>query len=499
MILIKKQHYINFLRCNKAFLHSLFNKQDSLYQENVKNVDEFDSAKNLAYQYFDNTFDASGNNISISIDDRVNLTEQFIHNEKIKTISNCVFLYRNLFCNIDIIRKNNDKTFSIYKIKSCTDIKKNIDHYYDEISFQTYILEKNNLKIKDAHIIHINKNYVRNGEIEIKKLFLCTELCKKNINENMKKIEENIFKMIEVLQKKDKYYYCDNKNDCYGNCVFFNVCYNNLPQQNITEINGINKQLVNKFIKKNIITFSDLKENGISFKDYRKQIQVDTCLSKKKFFVNKTKLKNFLKTITYPAYYLDFETINEAIPPFNGAKPYEQFPFQYSLHIEEKKFGKITHKNFLGNKIDCSYELAKKLIKDIPENACIISYNAIIEKNIIKKLSQKFPDLKKKLLSLTNNFVDLLYPFKKGIYYDIKQGKSNSIKEVSAALCPQTKHNYQKLVFVHNGLEASNMFKDMLNSSKDEKYKKRSDMLKYCSLDTLNMIKIIKILHKKSI
>lgn len=500
MQIIKKHHYTNFLKCHKAFLYSFFNYKNIQIsqEENKKNNDEFELIKKFAYKYFENTFDASGNNINISINDRISLTEQLVKNSEINSISNCSFLYNDLFCTIDILKKDKN-SYSIYKIKPFSNIEKHIEDLIDDTSFQLYILQKNNLKIKNCYVLYLNKNYIRKGDIDIKKLFLLIKLNKKKLNSKLLNVEKNISKIKNIIynynnQEDTIYNGCD---ECCGNCSFFDFCHKNLPPNNVTEINGISKKYADKLIKNKIVTFFDLKKNNIIFKNFRKQIQIDTFLNKKDFYVDKIKLKKFLKTIKYPLYYLDFETINEAIPPFDNAKPYEQFPFQYSLHIETKKNSKLIHKNFLGNKMNCSYELAKQLINDIPKNSCIIAYNAIIEKNIIKKLSLRFPDLRNKLNNLTKNIIDLLQPFKKGFYYNARQGKSNSIKEVVGALCSKSKYKYQELSFIHNGFEASNMFKKIVNSLDDEEIiKKRQDMINYCSLDTINMSKILKILYK---
>ncbi len=65
--------------------------------------------------------------------------------------------------------------------------------------------------------------------------------------------------------------------------------------------------------------------------------------------VYKNAIREFLSTLSYPIYHLDFETFQIAIPLWRGTKPYEQIPFQYSLHIDKGDGSTPTHKEFLPN------------------------------------------------------------------------------------------------------------------------------------------------------
>ena len=48
--------------------------------------------------------------------------------------------------------------------------------------------------------------------------------------------------------------------------------------------------------------------------------------------VDKAAIGEFLDTLSYPLYHLDFETFQQAVPEFIGLRPYEQIPFQFSIH-----------------------------------------------------------------------------------------------------------------------------------------------------------------------
>ncbi|ECR3517458.1 DUF2779 domain-containing protein, partial [Campylobacter coli] len=224
------------------------------------------------------------------------------------------------------------------------------------------------------------------------------------------------------------------------------------------------------------------------------QIQIQASLNKE-IYINKEKIKEFLNTLTYPIYHLDFETFMQAVPEFKGVKPYMQIPFQYSLHIDYKD--KLEHKEFLSEcGVDPRYELAKNLINDIPKDACVLAYNASFERGVIKNLALVFPEFSEHLLNIEKNIKDLMIPFQNKDYYHYKMQGSYSIKKVLPALIPDMEQAYKDLNLIHNGSEAMQSFEAMQNMSKDDKKAYRQALLEYCKLDTLAMVKILKYLEE---
>ena len=203
--------------------------------------------------------------------------------------------------------------------------------------------------------------------------------------------------------------------------------------------------------------------------------------------------KELLNSLKYPLYFIDFETFQLAIPEYEGTKPYQQLPFQYSLHIIEKEGTSIQHKEFLAEIDDKDFlrHFAESMIKDIPQNGSVIVYNMSFEHSRINELGEIFPDLKQELMRINNNMVDFLPPFKKRQYYMKEMEGSASIKKVLPALYPDDPElNYHNLPVVHNGEEASATFLSLQGKSKQEQEKLRKGLLVYCELDTYAMVKI---------
>ena len=211
-------------------------------------------------------------------------------------------------------------------------------------------------------------------------------------------------------------------------------------------------------------------------------------------YINKIGIRNFLdQNITYPLYFLDFETMQDVIPQYEGTKPYQQIPFQYSLHWIETPGGELKHTAFLAESgIDPRRDLAEKLCKDIPLNVCTTAFNKGFECARIKELAEMYPDLSYHLMNIHDNVVDFLDPFRAGYYYLPSMEGSFSIKKVLPALFPDDPElNYTNLTgSVHNGTQAMTIFPKIKDMEPDEQIKARQALLEYCHLDTLAMVRI---------
>lgn len=185
------------------------------------------------------------------------------------------------------------------------------------------------------------------------------------------------------------------------------------------------------------------------------------------------------------------------IPEWKGIKPYIQIPFQYSLHIQHRD-GTLEHKEFLAKEgVDPRYELARRLVNDIPKYVTVLTYNMQFEKNVIENLANSFPDLSFKLMAIHDNIKDLMPIFKNKDYYVPSMQGSYSIKKVLPALVPEMEAAYKNLDLVHHGGEAMQIFAKLANMNSEVKSKARKALLEYCKLDTLAMVKIMDVLYSQ--
>ena len=484
---LSKSSYCKGIQCKKM----LWLEDNCPFEKSeIDNTSVFDNgtevgilAKDLFGKHIDIEFD---NNLQNMIDKTIDL----IKNNKNIVITEASFNYNNNFCSVDILIKK-DKEYEIYEVKSSTTVK---DIYLDDISYQYYVLTKLGYNVSKASIVYINSFYERRGDLDLKKLFKISNVTK-YVRDNLNNVENNIKEINNYRKRKEV-------NDDIGiwcikpyDCPYFNYCTKKLPNNNIFKLRRMQNVLKFKYYEKGIYTYNDLLKEKI---DDKVKEQIEFELYNKEDKIEKENIKEFMKSLTYPLYFLDFETYQLSIPQFDMVKPYEQIPFQYSLHYIEKNGGELKHKEFLANiGADPRRKLAESLVNDIPNGASVLVYNMGFEKGRIKRLASLYPDLSNHLMCIHDNIIDLMKPFYNRDYYSKEMYGSYSIKYVLPALFPNDPSlNYHNLDSIHNGDEAMNAFKNLEKMSKEEQDKIRRCLLKYCELDTYAMVKIYEKLKK---
>ena len=476
---LSKSKYCEGITCLKKLWLELYKKEEATninesVLENGTEVGEL--ARNLFGKHINIEYDSN-------LDNMVKQTKKVLEENDNVVVTEASFNYNNNFCSVDILVKRDDG-YIIYEVKSSTEVK---DIYIEDISYQYYVLSELGYSVFATCIVTINPSYVREGELDLNKLFIINDATYFVFN-NYDRVISNIDYINKNITDKEPNIqlgkYCKKPYDC----PYFNYCTKDLEKPNIFDIKDMKFDTKLKLYKEQLISFKELLSTKINPK-YKEQVEFE--LYDKEPKINKEYIKDFLDTISYPIYFLDFETYQEAIPSYDGIKPYMQIPFQYSLHILYED-GTLEHKEFLSESgIDPRRKLAEQLVKDIPLNSCTMAYNMSFEKTRIKELANLFPDLKEHLLNINDNMVDLMIPFYKRNYYTKEMQGSYSIKYVLPALFPNDPElDYHNLPVVHKGDEASAAFINLKNLSKEEQEKVRNGLLVYCGLDTYAMVKI---------
>lgn len=398
------------------------------------------------------------------------------------------FEFDGLYCAVDILCKE-ENGWAILEVKSSTKSDKEI--YIADIAYQKYVLQNCGVNVTGTYLICIDSNYVLDGDLDINRLFKVTDVWdwvsqeEKNIIANLK-IAERILKS-ETEPEIDISEHCKKPYDC----GYWKYCSRHIPSPSVFDLYRLQTSKKFDYYRKGIITYNDLFLSGVVTNEKHLR-QIEFALTDKGTYVDKDGIRDFLDTLSYPIYFLDFETEQPVIPKYNGTKPYQQIPFQYSLHYIESEDGELKHKEFLAESgSDPRRALAESLCKDIPMNVCVTAYNKAFECGRIKELADAFPDLAEHLLNIRENIKDLLDPFQKGYYYNKAMGGSFSIKSVLPAIFPDDPAlDYHNLEGVHNGSEAMSIFPKIKDMPPEEQEKARKNLLEYCKLDTFAMVKV---------
>ena len=387
--------------------------------------------------------------VSVDTDDFASLVKEtrLLIQDGHAVIADGVFSCQDLSCKVDLVKNLGNDQVEIYCIKRSTGVKQS---YLEEIAFQRYVLTLAGYEVKKSAIIHLRRSYVRHGELDLQELFYIADVTERTALKHLK-VRDRIAMLNEYMQQEAEPEKATGQH-CHNpyTCEYWSCC---------------------------------------SAGDIRPPMEIKEKLDLKS-------IGSFLDQLSYPLYFLDFETIFPAIPMFDDSRPYMQIPFQFSLHWLDSERGVPQHREYLApaDGSDPRNELAKQLCAAIPENVCTLAYFDKFERGRIRELAELFPQYADHLMNIHDHMIDLYKPFGYRWYWTKEMKGSASLKSVLPALFPDDSSlDYSKLEEVQNGGDASSLFLRMIKDSNltaEEIDTMRTHLLAYCKLDTWAMVKI---------
>ena len=425
-------------------------------------------------------------------DEKIAKTKEWIASGE-STIYEATFKFDDIVVMVDILTKGKNG-WEFYEVKSAKNVystpPKIKDIYVNDIAIQYYVLKGSGLDISSSFLVHINGQYVRQGPLEKEKLFSIVDLTEDTIDAQ-KGIVDELKTIRETLGGDEPEIkigvYCNEPHEC----EFKAHCWKDIPKDNtVFNINGLKSSKKFELYESGVTMFEDVRDN-FSLSD-NQRLQVETELNGKEI-VNLEQINNFLNNLWYPLCFLDFETLAQTVPEWDGISPYKDIPFQYSIHFIEQEGDRPLPLDFLAEEnSDPRKKLIDSLIKHIPKEACILAWTDY-EGRQIRNLAQQFPDYSSHLLNFDKNIIDLSIPFKEKYFYKKEMKGSYSIKKVLPALVAGDSA-YSKMK-INEGLDARNNF-IKLSSIKDltQKEEIKKDLKIYCRQDTQSMINVLECL-----
>jgi CRISPR/Cas system-associated exonuclease Cas4 (RecB family) len=393
-----------------------------------------------------------------------------------------------LYACADIIRKNEDGTVNIYEVKSSGAVGQ--EHLTDA-TFQTIVVKKSGVKVRSVYIVHLNKEYIREDALNVEEMMTFSMVTKQvqNLIENVKaeiKLALDLLRQDEINEegcsclKLSKSHHCETFK-------YFNP---SVPNPSIYNLPRIHKKKLNIFVNEGRYALDEIDENEVT----GNQISVLQSAKTNSPVLNNKIIEKFYDQVTYPLYFLDYETFSSAIPVVDGVKPHAHIPFQFSIHVKMTKEGSnIEHYEYLADKAELPRNMIELMEKVIGSNGSIVSWHKSFENTRNKEMAILYPDKANFLNNVSDRTIDLEDIFKGG-YVDIAFGGSTSIKKVLPVIVPDL--NYANLE-VANGTDAMEAFTRLLEMPNGlDKTKLQNEMLEYCKLDTLAMVEIFKKMEK---
>ena len=401
-----------------------------------------------------------------------------------RTVFEATFVYKGLVCMADcVVPRQRSWHCDVYEVKGSSHIK---PYHLQDLAYQVYVIEKAGWHIDNAYLVHVNGDYRLHGFLDYDALFTDEDVTDQIRSIIADGIDGRIADFMAAVQAADAPgIACGKHCNSPHPCGYQGTCCGHVPGW-LFSMAGIGRSKAIELAAKGVRTADDLA--GMKLTGLQRS-QIDAGESGAT--VNPAKLAEFLDGIEYPVAYLDFETIQTAVPKYEGTGPWAQVPTQFSLHVLSED-GALTHAEHLAPaEGDPRRGVAEALIAAVPETGTVLAYNMSFEKTRISELAAAFDDLAPALLGINERVQDLIVPFKKGWLYLPAQQGSCSIKRVLPALFPDDPElDYHSLSGVHNGTEAISAFASLSSRPAEEQRRVRRQLLDYCCLDTLAMVRV---------
>jgi len=483
---LSKSKYTLGLQCPKAlWLRTYSPKLETPPDEGTKHLFEMG---HIVGEYAQRCFEGG-----VLIDeDHMHLTEAIKSTERAvadgaTALYEATAAFDNTLSRADILLRTekDHNEWDIYEVKAATGVK---DYYLGDVSFQRRCFEGAGYVIRNTYLMHINNEYVRHGEINPKEL-LVTEDITTDVRDVMTGIDERAENLLAMINQDTCPEVAPGKQ-CKKpfTCGFFDFCNKREPYD-IYELPHGGKRIA----KLEAMGVRYLKNIPDDMELTVRQRSVVVSAQRGEAVIDREAIREFLGTLEYPLYFFDFETIAHAVPFFDDSRPYEAIPFQFSLHIQEKKGGPVEHQEFLHNeKNDPRRSLIREMVRLLGKKGSIVAWHMSFEKMVIENMATDLPEFADDLRAFLPRFRDLIVPFREGIYVHRDFHGSASLKSVLPVLVPSL--SYGELE-IQEGTGASLAYERwMLGQMPDEEWKGTYDaLLKYCELDTLAMVEILKV------
>ena len=405
---------------------------------------------------------------------------------------------KGAFARADILVPVEAGAWDIVEVKSGTAVKPvNIL----DLSLQRFAAEADGLKIGRCFLMHVDNTYVKHGEIDVHKLFAIEDVTAE-VAAEIGNVEPNLEKMQAVLrcEAAPKVPIGPQCDDPFG-CPLHEACWAFLPEDNPLRIAGLPKAEAFRLIHEGKLRISSVGEADIPKAVLKKMgalrfgLQMEATKTGRPVLQSR-KIGAFLNKLAYPRYYLDFETFQSAVPIFDDTRPYQQVPFQFSLHVVDSPGAEAKHHSYLAEgTVDPRPEFMALLKNRLGEAGSIICYNAAFERGIVKAAVDVLPEYKSWWKNAEKRFVDLLDPFRKFAYYHPGQLGSASLKAVLPAVTGGP--GYEGMDIGDGGLAAWEYRRVTFGENVDpaDRIRIRKQLEEYCGLDTEAMIRIVEVLE----
>ncbi|HWY53606.1 MAG TPA: DUF2779 domain-containing protein [Terriglobales bacterium] len=422
--------------------------------------------------------------------DAIRTTRELIANPAVPAIFEGVFEYHNVVVKVDILHRRRDGRWRLIEVKSTSKAK---DHHLEDVAIQYRVVSRSGVDVASACLAHVNRNYVRGKSIDTKRFFRI-----RNVTRRIQRLQPKLtfqlrseFSVLEMPQPPD----VKPGKHCTApvTCEFFERCNPPRPHDHIAFLPRVHATAMEELEELGVELIRDIPED---FELTEIQRRAAACVQSGEPWFDRDGLAEKLATLRYPIAYLDFESLNPAIPRFSGMHPFDHICFQFSLHIQSEPGSAPEHYEFLATDAsDPRREFITSLCSALAQSGTIVVYSSF-ESQRLSDLSKWVPEFADRITTIQARLFDLLPVVREHTYHPAYAG-SYSIKSVLPALVPEMTYDGME---VANGQAAGVAWESLVRGGLncDERDRIRKILLDYCALDTLAMLRLLERLTREA-
>ena len=434
----------------------------------------------LARQLFPGGVEVHG---SAGLEQAIRTTKELIANPEVPAIFEGTFENCGVVARVDVLQRRRDNRWRLLEIKSATSLK---EEHLDDVGIQSRVVSRSGLDLASVNLAHVNRDYVFDGgSIDPRKFFKIRNLTRR-IASLQPKLAFQLRAEFTVLNMPNAPDISPGQQ-CTNpvRCEFFDRCNVPRPGDHVGYLPRIHASAVEELKEMGVESIHDIPAD---FKLNERQRRAATCVQKGAAWYSRD-LGKELQSLKYPLYFADFETVNPAIPRFPGMRPYDQLPFQWSVHVLRKPGTELEHHEFLAtDTTDPRREFITSLCPALGKSGSIVVYSAF-ESQRLSELASWLPEFADQIEKIQARLWDLLPVVRNHVYHP-KFAGSYSIKNVLPALVPSLTYEGMD---VANGTDAGAAW-DLLVTGRLEQTGRdriRKALLDYCGQDTTALVRLL--------
>jgi predicted RecB family nuclease len=442
----------------------------------------------LARKLFPGGIEVDG---SAGLKQAIRTTKQLIANPEIPAIFEGAFEHEGITVKTDVLQRRKENLWRLVEVKSASDLK---DHYVQDVAIQSYVLSGSGLNLASVWLAHINRAYVLTGAtVDPRQLFSFRNLTQRaqNFQPELVLRLRSQFHVLAMPEAPDVStgLHCINPVVC----EFFNHCNTPKPHDHIGYLPRLHASAMEKLEEMGVQSIQDIPAD-FELSEIQRRACAAIQTGQPWFSAN---LKQEFEALKYPLYFMDFETVNPAIPRFSGMHPYDHLPFQWSVHVQRRPGGTPEHSEFLAKDSD---DPRTPFISSLCEalgdsDGSIIVYNEQFESQRLWELASWLPAYTDRIRGIQRRLWDLLPVVRNHVYHPAFGG-SFSLKAVLPALVPEMTYEGME---VPDGQAAGLAWETMIGGTmgEAERQAKRRALLDYCGQDTLALVRLLEALQNR--